>query len=129
IQLELDDLEANLKKGPDDGGISPTLAGAAEPDVRRRLVEAQAKAKAQSTDRAALSLRGSGDATENDIRKRWVELAVAGCWAVVSVRTIRRWVAQGILPAHRVGPKLLKVYPSDLNRIVCPVATAGGDAA
>jgi excisionase family DNA binding protein len=42
----------------------------------------------------------------------------------VHYRTIRRWIADGKLPAVRVGPKLLKVNASDLERILSPVGGA-----
>lgn len=84
IKLELDDLEANLKKGPAGGGISATLAAAVEPDIRKRLAAAETKAKAFSNHGAALALLGSGDATEKDIRDRWGDLSVAGRWSVVT---------------------------------------------
>jgi DNA invertase Pin-like site-specific DNA recombinase len=85
IQLELDDLEAQLKKGPNNGGISATLAASVEPDIRKRLTAAQARAKAVSSHGAALALLGSGEATtEKDIRERWGDLSVAGRWSVVT---------------------------------------------
>jgi excisionase family DNA binding protein len=43
----------------------------------------------------------------------------------IHYRTMRRWVAAGNLPATRVGPKLLKVRRSDLDRLMQP---AGGAA-
>lgn len=84
IKLELDDLEAQLKRGPNNGGISATLAAAVEPDIRKRLADAEAQAKAFSSHGAALALLGSGDATEKDIRDRWEDLSVAGRWSVVT---------------------------------------------
>lgn len=90
IQLELDDLEANLKKGPDNGGISATLAAVAEPDIRKRLADAEAKAKAFSNHGAALTLLGSGDVTEKGIRERWWDLSVAGRHAVVT--DLFKWI-------------------------------------
>lgn len=42
----------------------------------------------------------------------------------VHYRTVRRWIADGKLPAVRVGPKLLKVNASDLERVLSPVGGA-----
>jgi site-specific DNA recombinase len=84
VKLELADLEAQLKRGPNNGGISATLAAAVEPDIRKRLADAEAKAKAASGRGAALMLLGAGDATEESIRKAWNELSVAGRWSVVT---------------------------------------------
>lgn len=99
VQLELDDLEAQLKKGPDNGGISATLAAAVEPDIRRRLAEAEARAKASSSHGAALSLLGSGKATEKSIRARWQDLSVAG----------RRAVVGDLFKAIRIGPAMRRL--------------------
>lgn len=29
--------------------------------------------------------------------------------------TVRRWIASGILPAHRVGPRLIRIYEKDVD--------------
>ena len=42
----------------------------------------------------------------------------------VSVKTVRRRIAEGLLPAYRVG-RLLKVDPADLDRLARPVPTGG----
>ncbi len=44
--------------------------------------------------------------------------------AGVHYRTARRWVERGELPATRVGPKLLKVKQSDLDKFLTPVGGA-----
>lgn len=84
IQLELDDLEAQLRKGPDNGGISATLAAAAEPDIRKRLAAAQARVKTSGSHGAALTLLGSGKATEKSIRAHWDDMSVAGRHSAVT---------------------------------------------
>ena len=60
-------------------------------------------------------------------RRHFVSLAAAAEQLDVSVKTLRRRVADGTLPAYRVG-RLLKINPDDLDRIVRPVPAAG-DAA
>lgn len=48
----------------------------------------------------------------------------------VSTRTIRRYVAQGLLPAYRIGPRLVRIDLDDLDRLARRIPTAGsGDAA
>jgi len=42
----------------------------------------------------------------------------------VSVKTIRRWIANGTLPAERVGPRLLRVNRADVEALSTPVPTA-----
>ncbi|HEY2834358.1 MAG TPA: helix-turn-helix domain-containing protein [Sporichthyaceae bacterium] len=52
--------------------------------------------------------------------------AVAGMFGTTE-RTVRRWVAGGLLPAYRVGPTLVRIRRSDaeaLLRRVPTVATA-----
>jgi excisionase family DNA binding protein len=63
------------------------------------------------------------------VTDKLISIQAASEVAGVSVRTVRRWISQGILPARRVGPKLVRVYASDISRIVRPIPTAGGDAA
>ncbi|WP_100522674.1 helix-turn-helix domain-containing protein [Mycobacteroides abscessus] len=43
----------------------------------------------------------------------------------VCTKTIRRWIADGRLPAYRVGPRLIKVDLSDVNALQRPI---GGGA-
>jgi site-specific DNA recombinase len=99
VQLELDDLEAQLKRGPNNGGISATLAAAVEPDIRKRLAEAEARAKASSSHGAALSLLGSGKATEGSVRARWQGLSVAG----------RRAVVDDLFKRIKIGPAMRRL--------------------
>jgi excisionase family DNA binding protein len=56
-----------------------------------------------------------------------IGLSEAAEQAGVHYRTVRRWVARGELAATRVGPKLLKVKQSDLDKFLTPVG--GGDRA
>ena len=42
----------------------------------------------------------------------------------VSERTIRRYIAKGLLPATRVGPTLIRVNPDDLVALGRPIPTA-----
>jgi excisionase family DNA binding protein len=48
--------------------------------------------------------------------------------ADVSPRTVRRWIAQGLLTGYRVGPRLVKVDLDEVDAIARPIPTAG-DAA
>jgi excisionase family DNA binding protein len=43
----------------------------------------------------------------------------------VNVRTVRRMVAEGRLPAHRVGEHLIRVYPEDVAKLDTPIPTGG----
>lgn len=43
----------------------------------------------------------------------------------VNDSTIRRWIHKGILPAKRVGPRLIHISKSDLDALKQPI---GGEA-
>lgn len=36
--------------------------------------------------------------------------------------TVRRWIATGVLPAHRVGPRRLRVAVADVDKLITQVA-------
>ncbi len=46
-----------------------------------------------------------------------ITIAQAAQIKQVSTRTIRRWIAQGFLPAYRVGPTLVRIKRCDLDRL------------
>jgi len=35
----------------------------------------------------------------------------------VSTKTIRRWIALGLLPAERLGPRLIRIRAADLEAV------------
>lgn len=52
----------------------------------------------------------------------------AGEYVGTTSRTIRRWIAEGRLPAKRFGPRTVRIHPDDLDALGREVPTAG-DAA
>lgn len=40
----------------------------------------------------------------------------------VCSKTLRRYIAEGLLPAYRIGPKLIRVDTDDLPALLTPVA-------
>lgn len=42
----------------------------------------------------------------------------------ISVKTLRRFIAEGNLRAYRVGKRILRVDPKDVDSIMRPVLTA-----
>lgn len=39
----------------------------------------------------------------------------------VSTKTVRRWVASGVLPAYRLGPRLIRIRAADLDALGAPL--------
>lgn len=50
--------------------------------------------------------------------KTYETLAHAAERTGISVKTLRRWVASGRLPAYRYGPRLLRVEPHEIDRLM-----------
>jgi excisionase family DNA binding protein len=59
----------------------------------------------------------------------WKSPNQAAEYAGVSVKTIRRRILDGSLPAQRFGPRLLRLDRADLDRLFRPVPAGGSDAA
>ena len=57
---------------------------------------------------------------------RWVTIAEAADALSVSIKTIRRRIADGSLDARRIGPRLIRVNLASLELVGEPVAWAGG---
>jgi excisionase family DNA binding protein len=55
----------------------------------------------------------------------WKTPNQAAEYAGVCVKTIRRRILDGTLPAQRFGPRLLRVDRADLDRLFTPVPAAG----
>jgi excisionase family DNA binding protein len=55
----------------------------------------------------------------------WKSPQESAAYAGVSVKTIRRRILDGSLPAHRMGPRLLRIDRADLDRLFRPVPAAG----
>lgn len=56
--------------------------------------------------------------------KTAIDLPRAAQYLGVSVQSVRRRIAEGSLPAFRVGPKSIRVYVEDLEALKQPI---GGD--
>jgi excisionase family DNA binding protein len=53
-----------------------------------------------------------------------IGLQEAAAHCDVSYRTVRRWIADGRIDAMRVGPRLLKVSVTELDKVIAPVGGA-----
>lgn len=56
--------------------------------------------------------------------ERKLTIAEAARRVPCSQRTIRNWIAAGLLPADKVGPRMIRVDPRDLDRLARPVQAA-----
>ena len=55
---------------------------------------------------------------------RWATLAEAAIYSRVPRSTLRRWIAQGLLPANRLGPRRIRVDLNDVDAMRQPIPTA-----
>lgn len=55
---------------------------------------------------------------------QYESLAQAAQRVGVSTRTIRRWIASGHLAGYRAGPRLMRVNPDDVDRLLRRIPTA-----
>lgn len=62
--------------------------------------------------------------TATPTRRQFETLAEAAQRTGLSVRTLRRRIAAGLLPAYRSGPRVLRVDPADVDRLMVRVPTA-----
>lgn len=46
----------------------------------------------------------------------------------VTTKTVRRWIALGLVPAYRVGPKLIRIREDDLEAIGRRIPARNGAA-
>jgi excisionase family DNA binding protein len=64
----------------------------------------------------------------NPVKVELISVNDAALRLDVSAHTVRRWIADGTLPAYRVGRRLIKIDLADLDRVAKRIPTAG-DAA
>ncbi len=50
-----------------------------------------------------------------------VSIGQAAMELQVSTRTVRRWIAAGLLTSVRVGPRLIRIDAESLDRLTAPV--------
>jgi excisionase family DNA binding protein len=56
-------------------------------------------------------------------RQQLISLAEAADRIDVSTRTLRRYIAAGRLTGYRVGPRLIKIDPNELDQLPTTLAT------
>lgn len=56
--------------------------------------------------------------------RRWASLDDASAYVGVSTKTIRRRIADGLIPGHKIGPRLLRVDLDDVDAAFRTIPTA-----
>ncbi len=59
----------------------------------------------------------------------YVTIAEAAQQLEWNPRTVRRRISEGALPAYRLGPRHIRIKVSDIDAMLRPIPTAGGDDA
>jgi excisionase family DNA binding protein len=60
--------------------------------------------------------------TASPERQPDLTIAQAAAYRRCCEKTIRRYIAAGLLPATRIGPRMIRVDPRDLDQLARPVA-------
>lgn len=61
-------------------------------------------------------------------QRELISLVLAAKKANCSPRTVRRWIATGVIPGYRVGPRLVRVDAADIDGIARQIPAAGVSA-
>lgn len=69
--------------------------------------------------------RTKGVNTRQTPEAEYVSLGYAAAYFDMSERSVRRMVAEGLLPAVRVGKRQIRVRRTDLELLARPIPTAG----
>jgi excisionase family DNA binding protein len=57
-------------------------------------------------------------------RRQYESIGDAAARVGVSTKTLRRWIASGQLAGYRMGPRLLRVDPDDVDRMLTLIPSA-----
>lgn len=57
-------------------------------------------------------------------RRPYESVAKAAARVGVSTKTVRRWIASGQLTGYRMGPRLLRLDPDDVDRMLTLIPSA-----
>lgn len=58
------------------------------------------------------------------VHREFESLSSAAQRTGLSIRTLRRRIANGDLPAYRSGPRVIRVDPDDVDHLMVPIPTA-----
>jgi excisionase family DNA binding protein len=57
-------------------------------------------------------------------RRQYESVGDAAARVGLSTKTVRRWIASGQLAGYRMGPRLLRVDPDDVDRMLTLIPSA-----
>lgn len=61
--------------------------------------------------------------------QRWLSQQEAAEYLGVTDRTVRNYIARGVLPGHRLrGSRLVRIDLRDVDKMLRPIPTVGGGA-
>ncbi len=63
--------------------------------------------------------------TQDENTPEWVTVKQAAEIVQTHPNTIRNWIAQGLLPAHRFAERLVRINKSDLDAVATPIEGGG----
>lgn len=61
---------------------------------------------------------------QEDTLNSWLSQQQIAAEFGISDRTVRRMIADGRLPAHRIGPRLVRINRRDVHRALAPIPVA-----
>jgi excisionase family DNA binding protein len=56
--------------------------------------------------------------TESILSQPLIDISATATWAGVTTRTVRQWIADGKLPAYRIGSRTIRIRQSDLEDLL-----------
>ena len=62
-------------------------------------------------------------ATNNN--SEWLSPPEAAAVLGIAMRTLRKWIAEGAVPAYRLNGKLIRIKRSDLDELMEPIPAGG----
>lgn len=63
---------------------------------------------------------------QDPLKRRWLSQSDAADYLGVTDRTVRNYIARGVLKGHRVrGSRLIRIDRIDLDALLQPIPTAG----
>lgn len=60
-------------------------------------------------------------------KRRLASIQTGAAYADVSTKTIRRRISDGTLTGYRMGPRLIRVDLNELDDLLRPIPTVGGE--